>query len=649
MVLDDPSFKKPIQIPEEASPEKQDEAFAGPADRLAAAIIDLCSVLLPIGLLAVAPFRKKMAETLLLQKDSDTLLVAVLGTLVFLFVVWVYHSIFHWKFGASIGKMFFGLRVVQYGSSEKPTFFQSATRSFVWIFELILFFPLLSVFSHRHRRSLHDRISDTIVLSPRRPASAPQFWEKSFVAGFYSALVVFFLIVGVGVFKGLLDELDDQSKLISLLEQNGELCNSVGKALKTWPEEKVSYGSERLSVAMAMFAAGIISKTCLAQEADYLSSQLKDEEPLLYLAQSFVHSDNAKLSNEYLDRVCELSSTSDSCIMSKIITDWAEEDWEQVDKHFSMLNDKTHLHIGVWAIRHMMKQKRFHEVLAYTDTISPQKSLASFLNAQRIKAYWNLNRFQEARALASGSLEMMDLYDSVDIAAWLCQEELEHGCQNVGTLSCKTLNHHMAGSQDLVVDTKLALAHVHQLECSEDSVEKLENLMGYLPQPRLRSYVEALVLNKEGESKEARSELRLLTKDKVKDDIELFARRRMVQWSNSNEAIDSIYEEWKKMSDDSEAWLKLGKTLFDKYHSMGVHARSLEVGRQLVHTPLADGDFYRSLILSAYHAGSRREAKVLLKSYQSFNWDEFSEGRVPASESEFQVVKRVLDQESSGK
>src|SRR5690606_1618903 len=95
-------------------------------------------------------------------------------------------------------------------------------------------------------------------------------------------------------------------KILSLLEENGDLCAAVGAAAKTWPEEKISYGAERLNVAMAMFAAGIISKSCLTQEADHLAGHTREEEPLLYLAQSFIQSEDAELSNEYLDRVCKL-------------------------------------------------------------------------------------------------------------------------------------------------------------------------------------------------------------------------------------------------------------------------------------------------------------------------------------------------------
>lgn len=646
MVLDDPNYEpksnKPLPPPEKFGLE---EAFASPADRLAASIIDICSVLMPVGLLAVAPFRRRLAESLLLQQESDSLLVGVLAAIVFFTLIWLYQTLMHWKFGATIGKLLFGIKVVQSKNFQKPSLIQSALRSFLWIFETLLLFPQLSVLAHSERRTLHDRVSDTLVVCPRRPVGPPEFWEKSFVGGFYAALIVFFALTAIGMFKGLLDELDDQSKLIALLEQNGELCSSVGKAIKTWPEEKVSYGSERLSVAMAMFAAGIISKTCLTQEADYLSSQLKDEEPLLYLAQSFIQSDNAKLSNEYLDRVCKLDEKSNSCIMSKIITSWADEDWEKVDLHFSKLEANTHLHIAVWAIRHLMRQQRFFEALAYIDVISPQKSLAPFLNSQRVKAYWNLNRFAEARAAASASFDLMDLYDSVEVAGWLCQQELEQGCEKQTAISCRTLDYHMQGSQDLMVDPQLALAQVRQLECGENAQPELEKLLTYLPQPRLKSYVQAILLNLQGESNDARVELQRLAKDKLKDDVGLLARRRLIEWADSSESIDKYYDEWTKAESEGEPWVKLGKSLFDKYHSLGLHIRSVEIGRRLLQTPVADAEFYRSLVLSAYQSGNRREAKILLRAYRSLDPDLNIEERIPASEGEFEVIARLLEQE----
>lgn len=638
--MDDPFFQpveKPQERPQALTPE---QSLASPQDRLAAGIIDVCMVMAPLVLLIIAPFRKVMMESLLIHNESRFVVSSVVMVLLGLFAVWIYQSFMHARYGATLGKLLFGLRVVDVHSKKSPGWTASAWRSAFWLVETILIFPHLSVFSHSLRRCWHDRFADTMVVSHRKPVGRPEFWEKAFANGVFAALLAFFLVTSIGIFKGILDDLEDQSKVLSLLEENGELCSAVGNAVRTWPDEKVSYGSERLSVAMAMFAAGIISKTCLAQEADHLSAQLRDEEPLLYLAQSFIHSGNAKLSNEYLDRVCNFDKNSDSCVMSEIINAWSKEDWEEVDELFSKIKGKTTLHIGVWAIRHLMRQKRYFEALTYMESLSPQKTLAPFFNNQRVKALWNLNRFSEARALAMGSLELMDLYDSVDMASWLCSEELEQGCSNTASLSCRTFDNYMKNGKDLLVDSQLALVRVQQLECESEPQENLERLVRDLPQKRIRHYVEGLVRYLDQDPDEAREEMRALM-DSSEDDIKWLAQRKLVEWSESEKQLDSYYSSWRSQ-ESGEFWPKLGRSLFNQYYSLGYFGKALEIGRDLLATPVANADFYRKMVLSAYHGGKRKEAAVLLQAYRSMEWNS-PETRIPASEEEFQVIARLLE------
>jgi uncharacterized RDD family membrane protein YckC len=630
--------------PQAAAPTPQ---LARPADRLAAVILDAGLVLAPLVLLCISPLRRQMTEDLILRQESHFVFATVMAVVSGFFIAWVYQTYMLCRFGATFGKMFFGLRVVRTDQDGPLGFWQAGWRTLVWLGELFFVFPFLGVASHYRRQIFHDRLSDTMVISERKPVGTPDFWEKSFVQGVYAALGAFALIALIGVAHGMIQNMGDQSKVLSMLEENGELCPAVGEALKSWPEEKVSYGSERLSAAMAMFAAGLISKNCLAQETEHLSSRLKEEDPLLYLAQSFVQSENAKLSNEYLDRVCELDPKSESCAMSEVIGKWSEEDWDAVDKVFSEMKGTTNLHMAVWAIRHMIKQQRYAEAVEYIDAISPQKTLAPFLNMQRLKAYWNLNRFDEAQSVVAGSLDLIDLYDSVDMAAWLCSHELEQSCQKQTSLSCRAMNKYMKQNKELLADTELALGRIQYYECKGGESKPLQELADGLPQPRLRDYAEALLLKGKDKNSEAQAHMRSLAESPKKDEVSSLAQRKLIEWSASKENLEAYYRQWAD-ADKDEDWEKLGKSLFFSYYSLGVFDRALVIGKELMNTPFATAEFFEAMVLSAYHSGKRSEAFALLEAYRTLDNDQAFRRR-PAAEGEFQVVSRVLDQEYGAK
>lgn len=242
MVIDDsnlegPKFKSKLSRGSENPP---NENLASPLDRLAATTVDCCMVLTPSILFLVSPLRKMMTESMLLQQESQFAVIAALSVLLSVFVVWLYQSVMISRYGATLGKLFVNLRVVQVGTNLNPRFGQASLRAIVWMAECLFLFPFLAVFSHQQRRAIHDRLSDTAVVSLKKPIGAPEFWERAFTRGVYAALCAFFVLLGVGIFKGIVDDLSDQSKVLTLLEDRGELCAAVGDAAKTWPQEKVS-------------------------------------------------------------------------------------------------------------------------------------------------------------------------------------------------------------------------------------------------------------------------------------------------------------------------------------------------------------------------------------------------------------------------
>src|SRR5262249_32516177 len=129
-------------------------------------------------------------------------------------------------------------------------------------------------------------------------------------------------------------------------------CEAIDQAMSDWPKQGEKMN--RLEVGLAMFAAGLADRKCLQSEADSEANFSSEPSALYYLAQSFVHSDEADVSDSYLNHVCVRDPKSASCELSHIVSAWSNEDWNELNEDFENLN-KPDVVSSIWAIRHYMK------------------------------------------------------------------------------------------------------------------------------------------------------------------------------------------------------------------------------------------------------------------------------------------------------
>jgi len=78
----------------------------------------------------------------------------------------IYQSFFIWYYGATLGKMFFKIRVIDFNHFGKITFAQSLLRSTARIFsESIFYIGFMFSFYTQSRQTLHDKIAKTLVVN----------------------------------------------------------------------------------------------------------------------------------------------------------------------------------------------------------------------------------------------------------------------------------------------------------------------------------------------------------------------------------------------------------------------------------------------------------------------------------------------------
>ncbi|MGP1450829.1 MAG: RDD family protein [Wolinella sp.] len=78
----------------------------------------------------------------------------------------LYQWIFIAKYGSSIGKIFFKMRVVSVDTLDTPSYKDAALRSLVRVAsELLFYIPFLTIFAGKFRRAMHDSVAKSVVVS----------------------------------------------------------------------------------------------------------------------------------------------------------------------------------------------------------------------------------------------------------------------------------------------------------------------------------------------------------------------------------------------------------------------------------------------------------------------------------------------------
>lgn len=631
--------------------------MASPLDRLAATILDLFLFILPVSTVLVAPLKRHMIQALILQNEADFYLFTGLLLLIVSLVIVIYQTMMIWLWGATIGKMFWRLRVKGLWKEGNPSIGSAFLRALFWLLDcLFLFLPHLAIFANEKRRPFHDRVADTVVVTIKQHGvSSPGLVEASFVRGVVAALAVFTVTsMSITSIESYIESKNDEF-LLDSMEDEGTLCKAVGKASEDWLDG-AHEGDElatRLKVAMALFASGDVAVTCLRAEVDLYFSRKGSGDPLSYLAQSFVYADNADLSDRYLDRVCEMDDQSDACKMSHVISFWAENRWEDIDQLFQDMRDTPERYILVWAVRHFVRRENYPMAQAFLDRLDPPRALGSFIGVNRVKTYWGLHRREEARAAAAVAFDTLSSFDRVELANWLCSEELNLGCTQARQASCRELNRSLNASKDLLTDRKTALTYIRHFACIKSKKDKFENLKRRIHFAEANQLLDALALHDHQQMPKSRQLLWQLAKgNEFSDDYREEARSYLAKWATNARELNPLYQEWQEEPLHTR-WRQRGQNLFDQYFRLKNFKMAWVVGQIIVHDQSVrkrelDRETLEDVIVAGFRAGKKKQAYQLLINEKGIS-SPISLMRSPASEDGFSAVMKELREEFSQK
>lgn len=619
-----------------------DWPLAAPLDRIAAAVVDVFVVLSPVIAVAIAPYRRNLMTSVLINDQShftnsitNVIMIAFVFTLFYLMLM-------TWRFGATLGMMFMRIRIANIYSGGRPDLYHSFLRSLVWIVNLLLLgLPHISVFSNRHRRSLHDRISDTVVLCKfTRGVGSPTLMEHSLSRGVFVGILAFILPLLVARMVELRDLAVGEFYAMEQEGEKGPVCMSVEEVLKDWSATN-DKDDRRLEAAMALYAAGSIDEGCLSRESDKLF-RTRRESPLSYFAKAFIYLDNPEVSNDYLDIVCQRWPSSDACIMTQLVEKWSENDPEGVDELLAQVSDRGHDYVNVWATRQLLSSGRFKLAGDYLDRVRPNKSLSKFIAFSKVKILWGNKDHDQARNVATVSYSSLDHQDRLAIAGWLCHQEMVQGCGLARQGSCELAFKSLRDSKDLSIyypETMLAMADYKT--CHPEISWSYKDIAARIESKALRKYFAAIEYIQNKKSFEKVEILSALIGDLGYDsNLRYDSQRRLILNTEKLEDVEKVVADWHENSGGQE-WENLGVALFNRLMQFKDYQNSLIVGEKLLALDHEGEGLRQGVVLASYKLGLIQKSWKLYKKY--FKGRSFSQQRRLASASDFHSTVKQLN------
>ena len=635
----DPIESQNKTVPTKGAPLGEAPPLAAPTDRMAAFVIDHFIILMPFVYLILAPFQRTMKESILFDNQwrfSESIFWAALS--VFLVLI-LFQTLFVWLWGGTPGKALLGLRV-QNVWGGKITLQQSFVRAFYWLVSCAVFgIPFLSTFSNLLRRPLHDRISDTVVVSLRagRVVRSPGLRESGLVDGVYGSVgAMLILMLGLMAYSAL-SGWRKQKDLISDLESQEIVCEAVSHAIEDWPTFQ-SDEPDRLEVAMSLYAAGSISLKCLQGEVEQLFPDSADS-AILNLARSFIYSDHSELSDSYLEAVCAKYPQSDECHFSQLISASAEKDWKTVDKEAAHFTPQTPAYISIWIARQDVLREDFGAAREMLARIPDSQALADLTAPMKAKILWALGQQEEALGIESVAYSWLNEEAQIELSSFLCFERIWSDCEQLKSRSCERFQKLAAEVDGSLAAVKSSLAYLRSWECQQKSRLNYETLITVPMNAEVKNIV--MALNEKG----ADSFTELTNDESLDEEVRQESSRRMVERTKNISLLKLISKDWTQ-SRHTLAWRKVGETLFRKFYELQEYGESLSVAENLL-----PNVFEKSLlkkieegaVVAALKIGQTDRAKALFRAYaQKYPLPTDSSGRVPASTSDFTEAVRIL-------
>lgn len=231
---------------------------------------------------------------------------------------------------ATPGQFFLKLNV-EFKNTQYPIFLQAWARQLGFVLSFIfLGIPFLKALADENGQCFYEKMTDSQVYS-KWPMDRHSYFYKAIEIDrkFWSAALAtissFLIVLGLVVFW----------KNYQFILTSPDTYAKMKTKKKTCTEFVHLDSTDRLRHAIAMNLVGMVSDSCLDQEADFvLWRNFTDDRALAYFAK-FVSSTSDSLESKYLEQACLEGENSEGCYWA---TTFTNNDFSEIRKSPDMAN-----------------------------------------------------------------------------------------------------------------------------------------------------------------------------------------------------------------------------------------------------------------------------------------------------------------------
>ncbi len=434
------------------------------SDRVLAFLFDVILFSPLFSILLTPVIRETSLRYYLDSQSSEFYFLVVLCILGYFSLATVFFTIAYFYFQTTPGKFFFKIKIIS-SSGSKITGMQAFERSF---FQCLSFLTgglvLIPSLGHPLRKTLHDRISETNVVSLKvtstgQPLKGPPPLETKLVLRatqmFLGVLSLWVFSMAGQVFKSVQRGEFKKEELL----QDRYLCPD----LNLDENEKNISSAARVDLGLALFLASEIDESCLMSEADFaLWGTDTDQRSWGYLAKSFYYKFDAEKSNQYLKQVCSENLSSESCKLSEKIL--------QQEKGASLAGLKS-MTAKILRASQMLGEMDLKNLASEMMALSKLQHFQSFAQRILVKSFWMDNQTDKSWGAYQASMPYMLTNHRLEISRWMCHESLDQGCSVKKYSACEDLREQMKNTnQDNPEDIYAVIRESH---CKKTESETL--------------------------------------------------------------------------------------------------------------------------------------------------------------------------------
>jgi hypothetical protein len=366
---------------------------------------------------------------------------------------------------------------------------------------------------------------------------------------------------------------------------------------------------------MTLNSASLIDEACLEKETNYLFKH-DVQEPLMYLAKSFLYKDKPKLSDSYLERVCELNLESPECHLSKILNAWDKENWNSVQELFRNTDKLWPTYIHIWAIKNSVLTGNIKDAKFHLDAIPNLEVLKPFKYQYQLKsqlAFKSGNEIDQYMKIIDNLIPEKEL---TLISGWICHNQLNENCEFKKSSACQSIEKLKSENDDLYINLSLLKLN----SCSNKT-----NVLSSIKNREVKKLAHTINELTNSNLEAQKNLMSIYRENKYRNLIREEAGKYLIQSTQDVEILSEFVLVWKTQHKMYE-WLKTGRLLFDKLIKLQSWELASEVGMGLLDNYNEDKAFYTPLIQALYFSGNKRKAWELSKKQ-----DSIKEDRQPAS------------------